>query len=75
MCNTLSPVVEEEYQDSIFDSDEEEYVPPKLVKREDMIAACFNVAPDYNGDHAKAKQLLDELEKKEKELLVLDEIS
>ena len=75
LCNTLDPVVEEEYQDFIFDSDEEAFVPPKLVKREDMLDAGFNVAPDYNDSHAKAKQLLDELEKKEKELLILDEKS
>ena len=46
LCDTMNPIVEEEYDDFSDDDEEKYFVPPPLVKKEDILAAGLSVAPD-----------------------------
>ena len=39
LCDTMNPIVEEEYDDFSDIDDEQDYIPEKLIKKEEILAA------------------------------------
>ena len=55
LCNILDPVVEEEYEKFSEESKDELVIEKGQDYRENVIKAGLPIAPDYNGDHEKAR--------------------